>query len=107
MLSSNDIPGRAGLSFSISVDDVMLVILMPAPPFRSISGTSSRNFDLHVQCKTVAGEPGREFSFSAIDRKEYQPLIDFFSTKKNIRIKNLREAEVRRLNPNLLDSLVH
>lgn len=56
------------------------------------SGSSaSRNFDLLVSCKSVGGEPVREFMFSAIDRREFPELSQFLTSKK-LRIRNLKES---------------
>lgn len=56
------------------------------------SGSSaSRNFDLLVSCKSVGGEPAREFIFSAIDRREFPELSQFLTSKK-LRIRNLKES---------------
>lgn len=56
------------------------------------SGSSaSRNFDLLVSCRSVGGEPAREFLFSAIDRREFPELSQFLTSKK-LRIRNLKEA---------------
>lgn len=56
------------------------------------SGSSaSRNFDLLVSCKSVGGEPAREFMFSAIDRREFPELSQFLTSKK-LRIRNLKES---------------
>ncbi|DAZ94605.1 TPA: hypothetical protein N0F65_005368 [Lagenidium giganteum] len=57
------------------------------------SGSSaSRNFDLLVSCKSVGGEPAREFLFSAIDRREFPELSQFLTSKK-LRIRNLKESQ--------------
>ncbi len=37
----------------------------------------STTFDMHVQCRSVGGEPGREFSFIGIDQREKDPLSTF------------------------------
>lgn len=56
------------------------------------SGSSaSRNFDLLVSCRSVGGEPAREFLFSAIDRREFPELSQFLTSKK-LRIRNLKET---------------
>ncbi|KAF1326581.1 Fact complex subunit ssrp1, partial [Globisporangium splendens] len=56
------------------------------------SGSSaSRNFDLLVSCKSVGGEPAREYLFSAIDRREFPELSQFLTSKK-LRIRNLKEG---------------
>ena len=37
----------------------------------------STTLDMHVQCRSVGGEPGREFSFIGIDAREKGPLSSF------------------------------
>uniref|UniRef100_A0A7S2F6D7 FACT complex subunit SSRP1 n=1 Tax=Octactis speculum TaxID=3111310 RepID=A0A7S2F6D7_9STRA len=54
----------------------------------------TRNFDLVIQLKEMGGgEKAKKFSFSAIEKKEYQPLIDFLKTKPTLTIRNLEMAE--------------
>lgn len=56
------------------------------------SGSSaSRNFDLLVSCRSVGGEPVREYLFSAIDRREFPELSQFLTSKK-LRIRNLKDS---------------
>ncbi|CAM9398979.1 unnamed protein product [Ectocarpus fasciculatus] len=51
----------------------------------------TRNFDLCVAPKSVAGETAKPYVFSGIDRSEYSSLYSFLSTKK-LRIKNIKES---------------
>lgn len=50
----------------------------------------TRNFDLCVSLKSVAGETTKPYIFSGIDRSEYASLYSFLSTKK-LRIKNIKQ----------------
>lgn len=50
----------------------------------------TRNFDLCVAPKSVAGETTKPYIFSGIDRSEYTSLYSFLSTKK-LRIKNIKQ----------------
>lgn len=51
----------------------------------------TRNFDLCVAPKSVAGETAKPYVFSGIDRSEYTSLYSFLSTKK-LRIKNIKQS---------------
>lgn len=51
----------------------------------------TRNFDLCVAPKSVAGEATKPYVFSGIDRSEYSSLYSFLSTKK-LRIKNIKQS---------------
>lgn len=51
----------------------------------------TRNFDLCVAPKSVAGEATKPYVFSGIDRSEYTSLYTFLSTKK-LRIKNIKQT---------------
>ncbi|CAN0192476.1 unnamed protein product [Ascophyllum nodosum] len=51
----------------------------------------TRNFDLCVAPKSVAGETTKPYVFSGIDRAEYTSLYSFLSTKK-LRIKNIKQS---------------
>ncbi|CAM9449418.1 unnamed protein product [Discosporangium mesarthrocarpum] len=50
----------------------------------------TRNFDLCVTMKSVAGEAGKPYTFSGIERPEYDSLYEFLRTKK-LRIKNIKQ----------------
>ncbi|EEA06186.1 FACT complex subunit SSRP1, putative [Cryptosporidium muris RN66] len=54
--------------------------------FSRMSGNQTRFFELFV---TIKG--GGDYSFTSIDKAEYNPLIKFLQ-EKNIRIRNLQEA---------------
>lgn len=58
--------------------------------FRQGAGVT-RNFDLCVAPKSVAGETAKPYVFSGIDRSEYSSLYSFLSTKK-LRIKNIKQS---------------
>lgn len=51
----------------------------------------TRNFDLCVAPKSVAGEATKPYVFSGVDRSEYSSLYSFLSTKK-LRIKNIKQS---------------
>ncbi|CAM9183918.1 unnamed protein product [Choristocarpus tenellus] len=51
----------------------------------------TRNFDLCVSLKSVAGEARKPYTFSGIDRPEYDSLYEFLRTKK-LRIKNIKQS---------------
>ena len=59
------------------------------PPSQGAGVT--RNFDLCVAPKSVAGETTKPYVFSGIDRAEYTSLYSFLSTKK-LRIKNIKQS---------------
>lgn len=55
---------------------------------------STRNFDLCINLNTSAtGGSAKEYTFSGVDRSDYQGLYNFI-TSKNIRIKNLQGESV-------------
>jgi structure-specific recognition protein 1 len=43
---------------------------------------SSHTFDLRVQCKSVGGDPARDYFFSSIGRDEYSNLLVFLDSKQ-------------------------
>ncbi|KAF7459397.1 putative structure specific recognition protein I [Cryptosporidium felis] len=64
----------------IRFDDVLNI------EFSRMGGNQTRFFEL-----TIAVRGGGEFSFTSIDKAEYNPFIKFLQ-EKNIRIKNLQES---------------
>lgn len=41
------------------------------------TGQASVTFDIHIACKSVGSEPGRDFTFKAIDAREKEPFASF------------------------------
>lgn len=78
--------------------------------FQRYSGQSgaaaSRNFDLFVKMKGIGGDIGQEFTFSAIDRREFPELSQFLNTRK-MRVRSVKETTVSQnvSNANILDAI--
>lgn len=57
-------------------------------------GSATKNFDLKVSLRALAGDPAREHTFTSIERGEYKNLLEFL-TAKGLKIRNLQETAAR------------
>ena len=59
--------------------------------FQRYEGAQGRahTFDLNVSCRSIGGEPPREYTFKGIDKKEYTFLLAYIHKNRGVDVHNL------------------
>mmetsp|Transcript_7860 Transcript_7860/g.23389 ORF Transcript_7860/g.23389 Transcript_7860/m.23389 type:complete len:682 (-) Transcript_7860:48-2093(-) len=57
-------------------------------------GSATKNFDIKIVMNGKSSEPGKEHSFTSIERNEYKGLLEFLHAK-GLNIKDLKETAAR------------